>query len=85
MRDIQVPWSVVREGIHLAYEYIQGEPHQFDYICNLSDDDLLLLESHVLLQRHYEIDAPKGDLDWSTIYKLILIEQDYRKGLEHDY
>lgn len=83
MRDIQIPWSVAREGIHLGYEYIQNEPHQFDYICNLDDDDLVLLESHVLLQRHYNIDTPKGELDWSTIYKLILIEKSYRQKQEY--
>jgi len=83
MTEINVPWSVVRRGIHLPYDYIEGEPQQFDFLYNISDDDLALLERHCLVQRHYDLDPTEGELDWSDVYKFVLVEREYRQGQEY--
>lgn len=74
-----IPWYVARKGIHIGYAYIDQEPTQFGFICEIDTEDLEELKDYAVLQRHYEEEAVEF-LDWSDIVKLILIELDFRNA-----
>jgi len=76
-----VPWNVVRDVVHLGYDYVLGEPSQFDFISEIPDNDLEELKVYAELQRHYEEDYDDGPGDWTDIVKLICIEIDFRESM----
>lgn len=79
-KHFNVPWDVARKVIHIGYDYIAEEPSQFDFIFQITTDDLRTLYNHAILRRHYGeklIDAP---CEWSDLIKLIMVELDYREA-----
>lgn len=76
--NYNVPWSAVRDLIHLGYDYIDSQPSQFDFMSEISDEDLSDLLDYASLLRHYDEDYKESNSDWGTIIKLICVEQDYR-------
>lgn len=76
-----VPWGVVRNAIHLGYDYIEEEPSQFDFISQIPTVDLKQLYNHAILRRHYENELIDALYDWSDLIKFIMIELNYREEI----
>ena len=80
-KHYNVPWNVVRDVVHLGYDYVLGEPSQFDFISDIPNEELEELRKYAELERHYDHKYPDGPSDWTDIVKLIVVEQEYRSGL----
>ena len=80
-KHYNVPWNVVRDVIHLGYDYSHGDPQQFDFISQISHDDLQDLVSYASLQKYHEDVYPHGPSDWDEILRLLFIELEYRDTL----
>lgn len=80
MKEINVPWSAVRGGIHLAYDYYKDEPQQFDYLANMNIKDLQELETYCRLQINYNSPCREEELSWDDILRLVLIELCYKQS-----
>jgi len=78
-KHYNVPWNVVRDVIHLGYDYVLEEPSQFDFISQIPDEDLEELKIYTELQRHYKVDYEEGPSDWTDIMKLIALEITFRE------
>lgn len=74
-----VPWDSVRNGIHLAYNYVEDIPQDFGFISAIEDEDLENLETYCRLQIQYNTPVLKNELDWGDILRFILIEIEYRE------
>lgn len=78
-KHYNIPWNVVRDVIHLGYDYVKGEAEQYDFISEIPIKDLRNLKIHAELQRHYNEEYNDGPGDWTDIVKLILLEITYRE------
>jgi len=83
MKEIIVPWSVVRWGIHVAYDYYNQAPQQFEYLAKIEDEDLIELETYCRLQINYDTPSLDTELDWSDTLKFVLIEREYRQSQDY--
>ena len=83
MKEINVPWSVVRKTVHLGYDYIFDEPAQFDFICNIPLKELSDLYTYSLVQKQYlekkKFYKPINEIDWSDQVKLLVVELQFRE------
>ena len=82
-KHYNVPWTAVRNVVHLEYDYLCDEASQFDFISEIPDSELQELKEYATLQRHYDKEYEHGPCEWSDIIKLICIEQDWRINNNH--
>lgn len=77
-KEININWDIVREVIHLAYDYSAGQPTQWDYISNLTDEDLESLKDYCDLQKYTKLPNIENKLKWHEVKQLIDLEIKYR-------
>jgi len=77
--EFSIQWEIVREAIHLAYDYnINNCPTQWDYISNLTTEDLNFLLDFYRLQKYTKRINTETTLSWQELQKLIELELNYR-------
>jgi hypothetical protein len=79
-KELNIKWELAREVIHLAYDYSAGQPTQWDYISNLTDEDLESLKDYCDLQKYTRLKNIENNLDWNEINQLITMELNFRNN-----
>lgn len=79
-KEINIKWEIVREVIHLAYDYSADQPTQWDYISNLNEEDLESLSDYCSLQKYTRAPNIENALSWNEINQLITLELKYRNN-----
>lgn len=79
-KELNIKWELAREVIHLAYDYSAGQPTQWDYISNLTEEDLESLSDYCTLQKYTKTPNIENALSWNEINQLIALELNYRNN-----
>ena len=79
-KELNIKWELAREVIHLAYDYSAGQPTQWDYISNLTEEDLESLSDYCTLQKYTKTPNIENALSWNEINQLIALELKYRNN-----
>lgn len=79
--EFSVKWVIAREVIHLAYDYNNGGPTQWDYISNLDSEDLDSLLDFYELQKYTKKVNTENALNWHEVKQLVKSEIKYRENI----
>lgn len=79
-KELNIKWELAREVIHLAYDYCGNQPTQWDYISNLTKEDLDSLADYCALQKYTKAPNIENALSWNEINQLIALELNYRNN-----
>lgn len=78
-KNLRINWETAREFIHLGYEYNeQNEPTQWDFISQITNEDLLELRAYCSLQKYTKLPIKDYNSAWNTVNQLIDLEHNYR-------
>lgn len=81
---LKAKWVLVREVIHLAYDYQQNSATQWDYISKLELDDLNSLLDYYKLQKYTKKINIENSLKWIELIQIIQLEIKYRENIEKE-